>query len=42
MEPCPKSPLIYEINTWVWLADSGEGHRSELPRGLTRPSRQAL
>jgi len=29
MSPWPKSPLIYEINTWVWL--------SELSRTLGRP-----
>ena len=34
MQPWPKNPLIYEINTWVWL---DEISRKE-PRALTLAS----
>jgi hypothetical protein len=26
MNPCSKNPLIYEINTWVWLAELAHRH----------------
>jgi len=28
MEPWPKHPVIYEINTWVWLQELGKGKKT--------------
>jgi Alpha amylase, catalytic domain len=28
MKPRPKHPLIYEINTWVWLQELGKGRKA--------------
>ena len=30
MKPWPRHPVIYEINTWIWLADLGRKHRRRL------------
>ena len=28
MKPWPKHPVIYEINTWVWLQELGKGKKN--------------
>ena len=30
MPVLPKQPLIYEINTWVWLAELSRRHKSPI------------
>jgi hypothetical protein len=30
MKPCPKHPLIYEINTWVWLGELSRNYRKSV------------
>jgi len=30
MKPWPKHPVIYEINTWVWLGELGRKHRKSV------------
>jgi len=30
MPVLPKEPLIYEINTWVWLAELSRRHKSPI------------
>jgi len=30
MKPWPKYPVIYEINTWVWLQEMGKGKKSQV------------
>jgi|GEM_PF-7014406 hypothetical protein len=30
MKPWSKYPIIYEINTWVWLSELSRTHRSHL------------
>jgi hypothetical protein len=27
MKPWPKHPVIYEINTWVWLRELSQKHK---------------
>ena len=33
MKPWPKYPLIYEINTWVWLLELGQKYRRPITLG---------
>jgi len=39
MQSWPKYPLIYEINTWVWLRELGQKYRrpitlASIPAGI--------
>lgn len=33
MKPWPKHPVIYEINTWVWLAELAQKYKSSIDLG---------
>lgn len=33
MKPWPKCPLVYEVNTWVWLNELGQKHRRSIDLG---------
>ncbi|MBP1607184.1 MAG: Alpha amylase, catalytic region, partial [Acidobacteria bacterium] len=37
MQPWPKSPVIYEINTWVWLNELSARHGRRLGLGSVPP-----
>jgi hypothetical protein len=37
MKPWPRHPVIYEINTWVWLGEVGRKHRTPVDLATVPP-----
>ena len=37
MKPWPMHPVIYEINTWVWLAELGQKYQKPVTLATVPP-----